>query len=51
MKESGFESTAVMGKWFEVNDLNHSATDAPNKEEAQKIEKKRIPKESPTRQN
>jgi hypothetical protein len=33
MKESkvlsGFEPTAVRGKWFEVNDLNHSATDAP----------------------
>jgi hypothetical protein len=25
----GFESTAVSGKYFEVNDLNHSATDAP----------------------
>jgi hypothetical protein len=33
MKESkvlpGFEPTAVRGKWFEVNDLNYSATDAP----------------------
>jgi hypothetical protein len=31
MKESkslsGFEPTAVRGKWFEVNDLNHLATD------------------------
>jgi hypothetical protein len=26
---SGYEPTAVRGKWFEVNDLNHSATDAP----------------------
>jgi hypothetical protein len=26
---SGFEPTAVRGKWFEVNDLNHSAMDAP----------------------
>jgi hypothetical protein len=26
---SGFEPTAVRGKWFEVNDLNHSAKDAP----------------------
>jgi hypothetical protein len=26
---SGFEPTVVRGKWFEVNDLNHSATDAP----------------------
>jgi hypothetical protein len=26
---SGFEPTAVRGKWFEVNDHNHSATDAP----------------------
>jgi hypothetical protein len=25
---SGFEPTAVRGKWFEVNDLNHSATGA-----------------------
>jgi hypothetical protein len=23
---SGFKPTAVRGKWFEVNDLNHSAT-------------------------
>jgi hypothetical protein len=33
MKESkvpGFEPTAIRGKWFEVNDLNRSATDAPN---------------------
>jgi hypothetical protein len=34
MKESkslsGFEPTVVRGKWFEVNDLNHSATDAPS---------------------
>jgi hypothetical protein len=29
---SGFEPTAVRGKWFEVNDLNHSATDAPSQE-------------------
>jgi hypothetical protein len=27
---SGFEHTAVRGKWFEINDLNHSTTDAPN---------------------
>jgi hypothetical protein len=25
---SGFEPTAVKGKWFEVNDLDHSATNA-----------------------
>jgi hypothetical protein len=33
MKESkvlpGFEPKAVRGKWFEVNNLNCSATDAP----------------------
>jgi hypothetical protein len=32
MKESKvpveIEPTALRGKWFEVNDLNHSATDA-----------------------
>jgi hypothetical protein len=27
---SEFEPTAVRGKWFEVNDINHSAMDAPN---------------------
>jgi hypothetical protein len=36
MKESkslsGFEPTAVRGKWFEVNDINHSAIDAPVEE-------------------
>jgi hypothetical protein len=36
MKESkslsGFEPTAVKGKWFEINDLDHSATDAPVQE-------------------
>jgi hypothetical protein len=26
---SGFEPTAVRGKWFKVNNLNHSATDVP----------------------
>jgi hypothetical protein len=26
---SGFEPTAVRGKWFEVNNINHLATDAP----------------------
>jgi hypothetical protein len=26
---SGFEPTAVRGKWFEVKDLKHLATDAP----------------------
>jgi hypothetical protein len=34
MKESkpllGFEPTAVRSKWFEVNNLNHSAMDAPS---------------------
>jgi hypothetical protein len=25
----GFDSKAVRGIWFEVNDLNHSATDTP----------------------
>jgi hypothetical protein len=29
MSLSRFEPTEVRGKWFEVNDLNHSATDAP----------------------
>jgi hypothetical protein len=31
MKESlsEFEPTAVRGRRFEINDLNHSATDAP----------------------
>jgi hypothetical protein len=27
-----FEPTVVRGKWFEVGDLNHSATDASNQE-------------------
>jgi hypothetical protein len=35
MKESnvpvGIRTKAVRGKWFEVNNLNHSATDAPHK--------------------
>jgi hypothetical protein len=26
----GFYPTAVRGMWLEVNDLNHSAMDAPN---------------------
>jgi hypothetical protein len=29
-KSHRHEPTAVRGKWFEVNDLNHSATDAPS---------------------
>jgi hypothetical protein len=29
MSLSGFEPTEGRGKWFEVNDIDHSATDAP----------------------
>jgi hypothetical protein len=29
---SGFKPTAVRSKWFEVDDLNHTATDVPSTE-------------------
>jgi hypothetical protein len=30
MSISGFETTAVRDRWFEVHDRNHSAIDAPS---------------------